>query len=282
MIDTPKPVADTRRRMWFAALMVVVLLLAGGLLLPTVWSSSAIPDPAPVPVASAVVPAPALAASAAPTPAPAAASPKPPLTSLSLPGPVPARGSGTFAYAPGRGEILGTAGTLRRFRVAVERGSGEDVTAFAQQVEATLGDRRSWTGDGRLRLQRVPGTEAADFTVYLATRDTAGRMCANGGVNITVGGRPYTSCRATGKTIINLDRWRLSARPYVAAKVPLATYRDYVLNHEVGHELGKSHQGCPKRGAPAPVMVQQTLTLRGCTPYAWPRRGSRELVGPYL
>jgi hypothetical protein len=30
------------------------------------------------------------------------------------------------------------------------------------------------------------------------------------------------------------------------------------------------------------VMVQQTLTLRGCTPYAWPRRGSRELAGPGL
>jgi hypothetical protein len=155
--------------------------------------------------------------------------------------------------------------------VAVERGGTEDVAVFAAQVEKTLGDRRSWTGGGRLRLQRVDGATRSDFTVYLATRDTAGRMCARGGVNIRVGGRPYTSCRTTGKVIINLDRWRLSAKPYRDAKVPLTGYRHYVLNHEVGHELGHSHQGCPKRGRRAPVMTQQTLSLRGCTPYAWPR-----------
>ncbi len=274
MIDLRTPVADRRRRMWFAALMVVALLLAGGLLLPTVWSSSA--TPAPVPVASAVVPDPALAVTSAPAPAPTSAAPKP----LFLRGAVPTRGSGTFTYAPGRGKILGTAGALRRFRVAVEQGGGEDVAAFVAQVETTLGDPRSWTGDGRLRLQRVPGTEAADFTVYLATRDTAGRMCANGGVNITVAGRPYTSCRTTGRAVINLDRWRLSARPYLAAKVALPTYRQYVINHEVGHELGHSHEGCPKRGGPAPVMVQQTLMLRGCVPYAWPHRAGRPFRGP--
>ena len=106
---------------------------------------------------------------------------------------------------------------------------------------------------------------------YPSPRDTAGLMCARGGVNIRVGGRPYTSCRATGKVIINLDRWWLSAKPYRDAKVPLAGYRHYVINHEVGHELGHGHQGCPKRGRRAPVMVQQTLSLQGCTPYAWPR-----------
>ncbi|MEV4706009.1 DUF3152 domain-containing protein [Actinoplanes sp. NPDC049316] len=280
MIDTRTPLPVRRRRIWFAAVMVAALLVAGGLLLPTVWASG---PPVPMPVASAVVPAPALAASAAP---PAAVQPAParsvPQTLLSLPGAVPARGSGTFAYAPGRGRILGTAGGVRRFRVAVEHGSGEDLAAFATQVEATLGDRRSWIGDGRFRLQRVPAGEKVDFTVFLATRETAGRMCADGGVNITVGGRPYTSCRTTGRAIVNLDRWRLSAPPYVAAKVPLPIYRRYVVNHEVGHELGHGHQGCPKRGGPAPVMVQQTLTLRGCVPYAWPRRDNRLFQGPAL
>ena len=50
----------------------------------------------------------------------------------------------------------------------------------------------------------------AQVAVYLATARTAGRMCADGGVDIRVGGRPYTSCRAPGQVIINLDRWRLS------------------------------------------------------------------------
>lgn len=256
--------------------MVMGLLFAGGMWLPTVWSSSVAPPASALP--SAAAPAPALLPSAAPSPTSAAPVPVA-QNPLSLPGKVPTHGSGRFDYAPGNSRIFGTAGAVRRYHVAVERGSNEDLTAFAAQVEATLGDGRSWIGDGNLRLQRVPGTEPASFTVYLATRDTAGRMCRVGGVNITVGGRPYTSCRATGRAIINLDRWRLSAPTYVAARVPLAVYRQYVVNHEVGHELGRQHEGCPRPGGPAPVMVQQTLTLRGCVPYAWPRRDGRPLRG---
>jgi hypothetical protein len=55
-----------------------------------------------------------------------------------------------------------------------------------------------------------------------------------------------------------------------------------VINHEVGHELGHHHQGCPRAGGPAPVMVQQTLTLRGCRAYAWPRLKGKALTGPSL
>ncbi|MFC7530540.1 DUF3152 domain-containing protein [Actinoplanes sp. GCM10030250] len=210
----------------------------------------------------------------------AVAEPFPAAGVLRLPGAVPTRGSGRFDYATGRGPVVGAKGPLRRYRVAVEKGSNEDVRAFAEQVKATLGDGRSWAGTGRQRLQMVGGSERADFTVLLATRDTAGRMCAQGGTNIRIGGVPYTSCRTSGKAIINLDRWRGSAKPYLQARVGLATYRQYVVNHEVGHELGQRHQGCPKAGGPAPVMVQQTITLRGCKPYAWPRRNNRDFSGP--
>ncbi|GID96121.1 DUF3152 domain-containing protein [Amorphoplanes digitatis] len=291
MIDSRAPDAaavapgvdsDRRRRWWIAGLVIAALLLAGGMLIPAFLPVAPLTVPAAAPTPSTPSASPSVSPpppSPSPSPATAAAL-RPDL--LALPGPVPTRGSGKFAYAPGRGRVLGTKGELRRFRVAVERGGNEDVAAFAAQVEATLGDRRSWTGDGRLRLQRVSGGEPASFTVYLATRDTAGKMCRRGGTNITIGGRPHTSCRVTGKVIINLDRWRLSARPYLDAKVPLSTYRHYVVNHEVGHELGQGHQGCPRRGGPAPVMVQQTLTLRGCVPYAWPRRGDRRFTGPGL
>jgi hypothetical protein len=273
------PGNDRRRRLWIAGLVSAAVLLVGGMLIPAFLASEPLTDPV-----AAVTPS----ASASPTVSPSPSAPAPPTSAaptpdpLVQPGRVPTRGTGRFVYATGRGAVLGTKGPLRRFRVAVERGADEDPEAFVAQVEATLGDRRSWTGDGRLRLQRVAGDEAVDFTVYLATRDTAGRMCRRGGTNITVGGRPYTSCRVTGKAIINLDRWRLSSRPYVEAKVPLATYRQYVINHEVGHELGQNHQGCPKRGGPAPVMVQQTLMLRGCVPYAWPLRGGHRFAGPGL
>jgi hypothetical protein len=269
---------DRRRLWWAVSVIVAALLLAGGMLLPAVLPTTAATTAAPV--SSPSPPGLPVAAPPALPPTASATSKSVPEDLLTLPGAVPTHGSGRFVYAPGRGRVLGAKGPLRRFRVAVEQGSNEAAAGFAAQVEATLGDNRSWVGDGQVRLQRVPGGEAADFTVFLATRDTAGRMCRIGGVTITVAGRPYTSCRTTGRAIINLDRWRLSARPYLDAKVPLTVYRQYVVNHEVGHELGRHHEGCPKRGGPAPVMVQQTLTLRGCVPYAWPRRDGRRFEGP--
>ncbi|HWS37532.1 MAG TPA: DUF3152 domain-containing protein [Actinoplanes sp.] len=220
------------------------------------------------------------APSASPTPTPVQT--KTTEDVLRLTGRVPVKGSGEFEYSNDRGPVAGDKGTLRRFKVAVEQGSGEDVAEFAEQVREVLEDERSWSGSGDFRLQMVAGSDKADFTVYLATRETTGRMCLQGGTNVRIGGVPFTSCRTTGKAIINLDRWRKSATPYLAAEISLAEYRRYVINHEVGHELGHRHENCPKAGGPAPVMVQQTLTLRGCVPYSWPRRNGKDLVGPRI
>lgn len=178
--------------------------------------------------------------------------------------------------------MLGRAGELRRYRVAVESGSNEDAAEFALAVQTALAGPGSWVDSGRLRLQQVPGAAPRDFTVYLATARTAGRMCADGGVDIRVGGRPYTSCRAPGQVIINLDRWRLSVPHFVSAGVPLAVYRTYVVNHEVGHQLGHRHERCPGAGRPAPVMMQQTLFLNGCRVNQWPYLDGRRYAGPAL
>ncbi|TWG23254.1 uncharacterized protein DUF3152 [Micromonospora palomenae] len=175
----------------------------------------------------------------------------------------PTSGSGRFAAADGRSPVRGYDGPLRRYRVAVEEDTGQDVDLFADTVDEALADRRSWIASGELRVQRVPEAAAADFTVYLATPATSERMCAEGGL-MTEG---YTSCRLPGQVIINLARWMDSVPDYGA---PLAVYRTYVVNHEVGHELGEEHQACPGPGAPAPVMQQQTYGLDGCVANAWP------------
>jgi hypothetical protein len=175
----------------------------------------------------------------------------------------PTSGSGRFAAADGRSPVRGYDGPLRRYRVAVEEGTGQDADVFADTVDEALADRRSWIASGELRVQRVPEAAAADFTVYLATPATSERMCAEGGL-MTEG---YTSCRLPGQVIINLARWMDSVPDYGA---PLAVYRTYVVNHEVGHELGEEHQACPGPGVPAPVMQQQTYGLDGCVANAWP------------
>lgn len=248
------------------------LVVVGGLLVPPANRPTA--DAAHPPAATVQPSPPATPPTPAPTPSPTPV--------LQLAGPVPSTGSGSFVYATGRGSVFGRAGQLRRYRVAVERGSDEDVDEFATIVDATLADPGSWIGSGRLRLQRVAGASSYDFTIYLVTAGTARQMCAAAGVDIRVNGRPYTSCRTFGKVIINLDRWRRSVPHYVAAKVPLEVYRQYVINHEVGHELGYQHQRCPGKGRRAPVMMQQTLFLDGCVANPWPYVRGRRYSGPPL
>ncbi|MFC0526534.1 DUF3152 domain-containing protein [Phytohabitans kaempferiae] len=187
----------------------------------------------------------------------------------------PERGSGSFTEVTTGGKVLGTAGTLRRFRVAVEGGTGQNVGAFAAEVDAVLGDSRSWVAGRSLRLQRVPKGEAAEFTIYLATPATSERMCAVGGLN-TEG---YTSCRLPGQVIINLARWLTAVPDYGA---PVSTYRAYAINHEVGHQLGQGHEACPAPGSPAPVMQQQTYGLKGCLANAWPYLAGRRHSGPAI
>jgi len=67
--------------------------------------------------------------------------------------------------------------------------------------------------------------------------------------------------------MINLDRWNGGAAGFAG---PLADYRRYVVNHEVGHALGYEHRGCPATGALAPVMMQQTKGTGACMPNPWP------------
>lgn len=180
--------------------------------------------------------------------------------------------SGTFGHADGVGPVLGTAGTLRRFRVVVEAGLTPEPAAFAATVEAILGDARSWIASGRLRLQRVPLGTGAEFTVYLATPATSYRMCARGGLDT----ERYTSCRLPGQVIINSERWWGAVPRYGA---PLVEYQAYAINHEVGHQLGYGHEACPGAGRVAPVMQQQTLGLAGCTAYGWPYRDGVRYAG---
>ncbi|MEW2375705.1 DUF3152 domain-containing protein [Micromonospora sp. NPDC047812] len=264
---------------------LVALVLAVGAAVAVVADRRGADVGAETLTAEELAPAPMLAPGAAsPLPSSPAASPsavESPPAVLRLPGPVPLAGRGSFGYDDRVGPVLGDAGTLRRYRVAVESGAGEDAGGFAAAVERALAGPGSWV-DGGLRLQQVGAASRHDFTVYLATAKTAGRLCAAGGVDIRVGGRPYTSCRAPGKVIINLDRWRLSVPHYVSARVPLSVYRTYVVNHEVGHQLGHRHERCPGRGRVAPVMMQQTLFLNGCVANPWPYRDGRRYAGPRL
>ncbi|MCG5447352.1 DUF3152 domain-containing protein [Micromonospora sp. NIE79] len=273
-----------RRRRRFALLcqLVAVVVAVGAAVTVVAEGSGGHPDADRLAAEEIGAPPPLVAGPLPPDPSPSDAVPSSPPPVLRVPGAVPSAGTGGFGYDARSGPVLGRAGELRRYRVAVESGSDEAAAEFAQAVETALAGPGSWVDSGRLRLQQVPGAAPRDFTVYLATASTAGRMCARGGVDIRIGGRPYTSCRAPGQVIINLDRWRLSVPHFVSAGVPLTVYRTYVINHEVGHQLGHRHERCPGAGRPAPVMMQQTLFLNGCRVNPWPYLNGRRYTGPAL
>ena len=174
------------------------------------------------------------------------------------------RGAGTLAVVDGTSAVYGT-GPLHRFIVEVEDGIGVDGAQFAHAVEATLGDPRSWGSGGGMSFQRVGAVEAAarqfEFKVSLVSPGNMETYCPG------VGTGGYTSCRYGDRAVINLARWATAVPDYEG---DVATYRLYVVNHEVGHALGNGHKDCPGAGQAAPVMQQQTLGLHGCVKNAWP------------
>jgi hypothetical protein len=182
---------------------------------------------------------------------------------------VPAKGAGTFAVAPGGTGQVGR-GTLLRYEVRVENGIGQVPAAFAAEVDATLGDPRSWTAGGRWAFRRVSGGDS-DLVITLASPETVDRLC----YPLDTGG--YTSCRVGNMVVVNLARWLLAVPEF---RTHLATYRLYVINHEVGHRLGMGHMACPGPGRLAPVMQQQTLGLKGCRPNPWPYVDGNLVTGP--
>ncbi|MDP9436072.1 MAG: DUF3152 domain-containing protein, partial [Actinomycetota bacterium] len=170
-----------------------------------------------------------------------------------------ARGDGALRPVEGSGRRRGS-GPLQRYTVAVEGGLGIDARAFAGTVEATLADPRSWGAGGRLSFQRVDAGPVA-FRVVLASPDTTDWLCAP----LRTAGT--YSCASRGSAVVNAGRWLRGAAAY---RGELVAYRQYVVNHEVGHVLGHGHESCPGAGRPAPVMVQQTKGVGACRPNAWP------------
>jgi hypothetical protein len=174
------------------------------------------------------------------------------------------QGAGTLSVVDGSSVVYGS-GPLERFVVEVEDGIGVDGAQFSTAVETTLGDPRSWGNGGQMSFQRVGAAEAAagdyDFRVSLVSPGNMEIYCPG------VGTGGYTSCRYGERAVINLARWETAVPDYAG---DIATYRLYVVNHEVGHALGHGHEQCQAAGQPAPVMEQQTLGLQGCVKNAWP------------
>ncbi|WUV94224.1 DUF3152 domain-containing protein [Streptomyces canus] len=181
-------------------------------------------------------------------------------------------GSGKFDAIQGVDKAPGK-GQKYTYRVDVEQGLGLDGALFAEAVQKTLNDDRSWAHSGARTFERVYSGKP-DFVITLASPGTTADWCAKSGLDTT---EDNVSCdsAATERVMINAYRWAQGSSTYGDQ---IHAYRQMLINHEVGHRLGYSHVTCDKNGELAPVMQQQTKFLDHdgihCRANAWPYPGS--------
>ena len=143
-----------------------------------------------------------------------------------------------------------------RYRIEI-RSPDPALADAAQVIDAVLEDPRGWQ-QADIDFVADPG---APHVIVLAEGADAHVLCQP----YDVGGR--FSCQNGPLVVLNAIRWR-EAVPHWPGD--LASYRQMLVNHEVGHLLGMHHLRCTAPGAVAPVMEQQSGTLRGCQANAWP------------
>ncbi len=218
-------------------------------------------DPVPsAEVTTAVTPTPSVAAEpAAEVPSPEELAAQADLAAGILSPAVPTSAGGELVIVPGSAPAPDlTATSVRSVRVEVESGLDIDGSAFAAMVMATLNDPRGWGAGGTLSFSRTDGP--AQLRVVLASPALVDSLCAPLETNGTY------SCGRNGHAVINHTRWVTGTSDFP----DLTVYRQYVVNHEVGHLLGHGHVSCPGAGQLAPLMQQQTVSVGPCLPNAWP------------
>lgn len=178
----------------------------------------------------------------------------------------PTAGSGRTQVLALPGQDSDRTGRRVRYTVEVEGGLPVPTDYLARQVREALTDTRGWEGVDGVHFvnvspqQRAAGARA-DVRIIVASPAYVDRNC------LPLRTMGSLSCHAGDRVLLNVNRWAHGADTYP----DVTAYRTYLVNHEVGHALGHGHRTCPGPGRPAPLMVQQTKSLYGCTPWPWPQ-----------
>jgi hypothetical protein len=172
-------------------------------------------------------------------------------------------GAKTWHIVPGTTEKVGK-GTTKSFTYTVEVEDGVDTTpfggddGFARMVSETLANPKSWTHDGMFGFTRIDAASGIepDFRVSLTSPITVREGC---GYDIQLEASCYNpSYDGQARVFVNEARWVRGAVPFQG---DIGSYRQYLINHEVGHAIGyQRHEACRDDGALAPIMMQQTFS----------------------
>ncbi len=177
-------------------------------------------------------------------------------------GPFTEAGNKTWHVVPGTTPQVGQ-GTAKVFRYTVEIEDGLDPTmyggdnAFAQMVDQTLANPKGWTHNPQFAFIRIDNGKP-DFRISLVSPMTVREGCGYEFRLETSCYNPVYGPDRQARVLINEARWVRGAVPFEG---DVGSYRQYVINHEVGHAIGYvRHEPCDKQGGLAPVMMQQTFS----------------------
>ena len=150
--------------------------------------------------------------------------------------------------------------TKFNYGIRIEPSLGLDPLCIKNLLFLILNNDLGWTNVAEKSFQ-LTSAEESDYVYIFASPNKTDELCAPIETN------SIYSCRNENNIVLNFFRWQEGA---VDFKNDMETYRIYLINHETGHILGWGHVGCPKEGAVAPVMMQQSKGTDGCIPYGWP------------
>ena len=148
------------------------------------------------------------------------------------------------------------------------------LNTFLKKVKTILHSKKGW----QLKnykfffispsiFKRIPNNKKDTIKVILrlSTNETIVREC---GFKEEERLSCYNPTITPANVCINFDRWMTGSHH---SKLKLSDYRIYVINHEIGHALGRGHvKVCTCKTCPVPVMMQQTKSIGECKPNVWP------------
>jgi hypothetical protein len=150
---------------------------------------------------------------------------------------------------------------VRTYCTAVRGVSGGVLDELIGKLAATYNDARGWNNNGQIAFEHTDS--GCQYTVWMSAPSqmgTFGAICDD-----------YYNCQVGSNVVLNYDRWTSATDPWNATHGTMEDYRILMIDHETGHRLGfLDNPSCPSPGQPAPVMMQQSIDLKGCVFNIWP------------